>query len=306
MTSRDRHNLAKGLAFLSPWLVGFCCFTFVPIVLSFYFSLCDYSLLQSPLYIGSANYKELFTDSLFWKALVNTFIYAAMALPSAMCISLGLALLLNARIKGQGVYRTIIFIPSLVPIVASSMVWLWLLNTKLGLINSLLRSVGIEGPDWLHGKLFVLHRSPEDFIFSWAMPSIVLMSLWGVGYTVVIYLAGLQDIPTELYEAAELDGARPLSRLFNVTLPMLSPVIFFNLIMAIIGTLQVFALPYIMTSGGPARATYFFTHYLYDNAFLFLRMGYASAMAWIQLLMILGLTGLAFWTSRRWVHYQGK
>jgi multiple sugar transport system permease protein len=306
MTSRDRHNLAKGLAFLSPWLVGFCCFTLIPILLSFYFSLCDYSLLQSPLYIGSANYKELFTDSLFWKSLINTLIYASLALPSAMCISVGLALLLNTKIKGVGVYRTIIFLPSLVPIVASSMVWLWLLNTKLGLINIFLRSLHIPDPDWLHGKLFTLHRSPEDFIFSWAMPSLVLMSLWSVGYTVVIYLAGLQDIPAELYEAAELDGASAISRLFNVTLPMLSPVIFFNLIMAIIGTLQVFALPFIMTSGGPARATYFFTMYLYDNAFLFLRMGYASAMAWIQLLMILALTALAFWSSKRWVHYQGK
>jgi len=306
MTSTDRTNLAKGLAFLSPWLAGFLLFTLLPIILSSYYSLCDYSLLQPPLYVGMNNYKELFNDSLFWKSLVNTLIYASLALPSAMCISVGLALLLNSKIKYQSVYRTIIFLPSLVPIVASSMVWLWLLNSKLGLVNNILRVVGITGPDWLHAILFRVHSTPEDFIFSWAMPSLVFMSLWGVGYTVVIYLAGLQDIPAEMYEAAELDGAGPLSRLRNVTLPMLSPVIFFNLIMAIIGTLQVFALPYIMTSGGPARATYFFTMYLYDNAFVFLRMGYASAMAWIQLLMILFLTAIAFWTSKRWVHYQGK
>ena len=151
-------------------------------------------------------------------------------------------------------------------------------------------------------------RNPPGWLSDrhWAMPSLVLMSLWGVGNTVVIYLAGLQDVPRELYEAAELDGAGPLGKALNVTLPMISPVIFFNLIMAIIGTLQVFTLPFIMTQGGPERSTYFLTYYLYDNAFTFLRMGYASAMAWVQLLMILALTAVAFWSGRRWVHYQGK
>jgi multiple sugar transport system permease protein len=229
----------------------------------------------------------------FWKALVNTFYYAMMALPAGMLVSLGLALLLNADIRGQAIYRTIIFLPSLVPTVASAMLWLWLFNAKLGLINNLLGKVGIDGPGWL--------TSPE-----WAMPALALMSLWGVGHTVVIYLAGLQDVPRELYEAAEIDGASAWRRLWHVTLPMISPVIFFNLVMAIIGTLQVFTIPYIMTGGGPTRATYFFTMYLYDNAFNYLKMGYASAMAWVQLLIILCLTGLAFWSSRKWVHYQGK
>jgi multiple sugar transport system permease protein len=299
-------NLLKGLGFLSPWLIGFLGFTLLPVLLSFYYSLCDYSLLKSPLFIGGENYRELWRDSLFWKALANTGVYASMALPASLCVSIGLALMLNAKIRGQSIYRTIIFLPSLVPVVASCMVWLWLLNTKLGLVNHLLSFVGIQGPDWLHGQLLHIKGAREDFIFAWSMPSLVFMSLWGVGHSVVVYLAGLQDIPLELYEAAELDGAGPLSRLLNVTLPMLSPVIFFNLIMAIIGTLQVFDLPYIMTSGGPARATYLYTMYLYDNAFLFLRMGYASAMAWIQLLIILTLTAFAFWSSKRWVHYQGK
>ena len=239
------------------------------------------------------NYRALWADPIFWKALTNTFYYALMALPASMMVSLGLALLLNADIRGQAIYRTIIFLPSLVPTVASAMLWLWLFNAKLGLINNLLGKVGIEGPGWL--------TTPE-----WALPALAFMSLWGVGHTVVIYLAGLQDVPRELYEAAEIDGAKSWKRLWHITLPMLSPVIFFNLVMALIGTMQVFSVPYIMTGGGPTRSTYFFTMYLYDNAFTYLKMGYASAMAWVQLLIILCLTGFAFWSSRRWVHYQSK
>lgn len=293
MNRQERAQLFKGLGFLSPWLVGFGVFTLVPVLLSLYYSLCDYSLLQAPLYVGLNNYRDLMADPIFWKALVNTFYYALMALPAGMLVSLGLALLLNADIRGQAIYRTIIFLPSLVPAVASAMLWLWLFNAKLGLINTMLGWVGIEGPGWL--------TTPE-----WAMPALAFMSLWGVGHTVVIYLAGLQDVPRELYEAAEIDGARAWHRLWRVTIPMISPVIFFNLVMAIIGTLQVFSIPYIMTGGGPTRATYFFTMYLYDNAFTYLKMGYASAMAWVQLLIILALTGLAFWSSRRWVHYGGR
>jgi multiple sugar transport system permease protein len=286
-------NTAKGLAFLSPWLVGFLVFTLTPIVLSLYYSFCDYSLLQRPVWRGLENYKLLFRDEVFYQSLWNTFYYAAMALPAGLLVSLGLALMLNVKIPGQSVYRTVIFLPSLVPTVAASMLWLWLFNSRIGLINTALASIGITGPGWLRDV-------------RWAMPALAIMSLWGVGHTVVIYLAGLQDVPRELYEAAEIDGAGIWGRLFNVTIPMLSPVIFFNLIMAIIGTLQVFTIPYIMTQGGPARSTYFYTMYLYDNAFTFLRMGYASAMAWMQLVIILALTGVAFWTSKRWVHYQGK
>jgi multiple sugar transport system permease protein len=293
MKPKDWAQLRKGLAFLSPWLIGFCGLTLLPIALSFYYSLCDYSLLQAPYYTGMDNYRALYNDPVFWKSLGNTARYALMALPAGMMVSLGLALLLNADIKGQSVYRTIIFLPSLVPAVASAMLWLWLFNARLGLINVLLGKIGIDGPPWLASE-------------QWAMPALALMSLWGTGQTVVIYLAGLQDVPRELYEAAELDGANAWQRLLNVTLPMISPVIFFNLVMAIIGTMQVFTIPYIMTGGGPARATYFFTMYLYDNAFNFLRMGYASAMAWVQLLIIMALTGIAFWSSRKWVHYQGK
>ena len=294
MTASTRRELLKGLAFISPWLIGFVAFTLTPIALSFYFSLCDYSLVQSPVFRGGENYRLLSADPLFWRALGNTFYYAALSLPAGMIVALALAMLLNTKVAGQSIYRTLIFLPSLVPIVASSMIWLWFFNTRLGLLNLLLGTIGVnDPPGWL--------SDPQ-----WAMPSLAIMSLWGVGHTVMIYLAGLQDVPSELYEAAELDGAGAMRKMWHVTLPAISPVILFNLIIGIIGTLQVFAQPYIITRGGPARATYFYTLYLYENAFKYLKMGYASAMAWILFAIILLLTALAFWSSRHWVHTQTK
>jgi multiple sugar transport system permease protein len=295
MPRSDRKELLKGLAFISPWLIGFTAFTLLPVILSLYFSFCDYPLVVAPVYRGTENYRMMFNDDLFWKALGNTFYYAAMAMPAAMIVALIVAMLLNAKIRGQSIYRTIIFLPSLVPIAASSMIWLWLFNTKLGLINLILLKLGVSNPPgWLSDPKL-------------AMPSLAFMSLWSVGQTVVIYLAGLQDVPTELYEAAEIDGASAFGKVWHVTLPAISPVIFFNLIMGIIGTFQIFAQPYMMTNGGgPNRATYFYTLDVYNNAFRYLRMGYASALGWIQLLIILALTALAFWSSKRWVHTQGK
>lgn len=295
--ARLRHEawaLGRGLAFLSPWLIGFLAFTIVPVALSLYYSFCHYSLLQAPLFKGLDNYRNLARDPVFWKVLGNTGIYALMALPLGMLVALGLAMLLNSKIRGVSIYRTIIFLPSLVPTVASAMLWLWLFNARLGLINVVLRGLGVANPP---GWLTDVH---------WAMPALVLMSFWGLGNMVVIYLAGLQDVPRELYEAASIDGASTLRKVWHVTLPAISPVIFFNLILAIIGTLQVFAVPLILTAGGPARSTYFYTMYLYDSAFSYLKMGYASAMAWVQLLIVLALTALAALSSRRWVHYQGK
>jgi multiple sugar transport system permease protein len=286
-------QLGKGLAFVSPWLIGFSCLTLLPITLSFYYSLCDFSTLQPPLFVGLDNYRDLIHDEVFWKSLGNTLYYASMAIPGGLLVSLGLAMLLNVKMPGQAFFRTIVFLPSLVPIVASAMLWMWLFNARLGLINTLLAKIGIHGPGWLADP-------------SWAMPSLVLMSFWGVGNTVVIYLAGLQDVPRELYEAAEIDGANVPQRMWHVTIPMISPVIFFNLIMAIIGVVGVLDAPYIMTQGGPARATYFISMYVRDNAFMYIKMGYASAMAWIMLLIVLALTAFAFWSSKRWVHYQGK
>lgn len=297
--SSERGNFLKGMAFLSPWLVGFSVFMALPIALSAYYSVCDYTLVKSPVFCGLENYRDLIHDPTFWKSLRNTVLYAAMALPAGLLLSLAVAIVLNCRVPGQSIFRTIIFIPSLVPTVAAAILWAWMYNTKYGLVNRLLEMVHfghfrIEGPGWLTDA-------------HWVIPAFALMSLWSIGNTVVIYLAGLQDVPRDLYEAADLDGAGALGRLIHVTLPMISPVIFFNLIMGIIGVLQVFDVPYIIaTNGQPDRAAYFLTEYLYDTAFQYLHMGYASAMAWMQLVVILALTALSFWSSRRWVHYQGK
>lgn len=289
----ERREFVKGMAFVSPWFIGFLVFTLTPMALSLYWSFCDYPLTQPPLFRGLENYRVILHETDFWLSLKNTIYYACMALPAGMCVSLGLALLLNTRIRGLGIYRTIIFLPSLVPIVASALLWMWIFNAKYGLLNDVLAAIGVQGPNWIADV-------------NTAMPSLALMSLWGVGHTVIIYLAGLQDVPTELYEAAEIDGAESFRRMWHVTIPMISPVIFFNLIMAIIGTFQVFAVPYMMTQGGPFHATYFYTMYLYENAFQNCYFGFASALAWIQLLIVVVLTAFAFWTSTRWVHYQGK
>jgi multiple sugar transport system permease protein len=288
-----RREFVKGMAFVSPWLIGLLLFTLTPMALSLYWSFCDYPLTQPPLFRGLENYRVILHEGDFWQSLRCTIYYASMALPAGMCVSLGLALLLNTKIRGLGIYRTIIFLPSLVPIVASALLWMWIFNAKYGLLNDVLAAIGIQGPNWIADV-------------NTAMPSLALMSLWGVGHTVIIYLAGLQDVPTELYEAAEIDGAESFRRMWHVTIPMISPVIFFNLIMAIIGTFQVFAVPYMMTQGGPFHATYFYTMYLYENAFQNCYFGFASALAWIQLLIVVVLTAFAFWTSTRWVHYQGK
>jgi multiple sugar transport system permease protein len=292
---RDLREFAKGMAFISPWLVGFIVFTLVPICLCLYYSFCKFNLLTPPRWIGLDNYRAMLSDATFWQAARNTTVYAAMAVPAGVLVSLGLAMLLTVQIPGRTFWRAVIFLPSLVPTVASAMVWMWLLNAKLGLFNIIISKFGIDPPKWLADP-------------AWALPALAIMSLWGVGNAVVIYLAGLQDIPRDLYEAAELDGAGILARMRHVTLPMLSPVIFYNLVIAIIGTLKYFDMPYIMGAIGlgPGHSAYVLSMYVYDNAFLYVKMGYASALGWILLLMVLLLTAMAFWSSKRWVHYDDK
>lgn len=287
----DRASTLTGLLWISPWLLGFILFMALPIAMSLYYSLTDFPLLEPPLYIGFENYMGLLTDSVFHKALWNTALFCILFIPAASILSLLIAAALNQKLKGLWVYRTAVFIPSLVPIVAAAMIWLWLFNADQGLINIALRSIGIEGPNWLGDR-------------NWALPALVLMSLWNIGQPVVIYLAALQDVPQSLFEAASIDGMGPLRRLVHVTMPMISPVILFNVIIMTINTLQVFAVPYIMTEGGPDRATYLFTHYLYDNAFVFRKMGYACAIAWVQFIVILTLTGVMFTASKKLVHYR--
>ena len=284
-----------GWLFASPWVIGFLVFYAFPLIASMYYSLTDYSILQPGGFIGLSNYTELLSDQLFWKSLYNTIYFAVLFVPLSIIFGVALAMMLNMKVKGMGIYRTLFFLPTLVPHVALAVLWMWLLNPGFGLVNSVLDTVGISGPSWL-GSL------------TWSKPSLILMSLWGIGQPVIIYLAGLGDIPEEFYEAAEVDGASWFQRTFHVTLPLLTPVIFFNLVMGIIGAFQQFTLPYTMTQGQgtPANSLTFYVMYLYDNAFKYFKMGYGSAMAWILFVIIMSLTAIIFITSKRWVHYQGK
>jgi len=294
LTPGRRRNLRNGLLFVSPWLAGFLCFTLFPFVASLYFSFCDYDILSPPRWVGLANYRELVTDDpYFVKALYNTFYYTAFSVPLGILFGVGIALLLNMKVVGVPVYRTLYYLPSIVPVVATSVLWMWLLNPQYGLINSLLGKLGLPEPGWISDPL-------------WSKPSLILMAMWAVGGSIVIYLAGLQGIPVELYEAAELDGAGPWQRTRAVTLPLLSPVIFFNLVMGLIGALQVFTQAYVMTQGGPVDSTLFYSVYLFRRAFTYLDMGYASAMAWLLFVVIMALTVFTFRSAARWVHYAGE
>jgi len=292
MTSCDRKRTWIGLAFVSPWLLGFAAFTLYPVCASIYFSFCDYDVLSPPVWVGTLNYQDMVTDAVFWQSVGNTLLFNLMALPLGLVSALALALLLNQPVRLRGVFRAIYYLPSLVPAVASAMVWLWILNGRLGLLNQALMAVGISHPpQWLGDP-------------TWAKPSLALVSLWGCGNTVVIYLAALQGVPRSLLEAAMIDGASAWKRLLHVTLPAISPVIYFNLLIGIIGGLQVFTTAFVM--GEAERSTLFYAIYIYQNAFEYRHMGYASAMAWILCLMILALTWMASRLSRSLVHYQGE
>jgi multiple sugar transport system permease protein len=291
-TSLQQRDLRNGLLFCLPWLIGLTVFLIYPLCAALYYSLCDYSVLLPPVFIGLENYQALATDPLFWKSLGNTAYFAAGSVSLGLFVSLGLALLLNSKVKGLGLYRTIFFLPSLMPVVAGSILWMWMYNGQSGLINSGLRAIGIDGPAWLADP-------------TWAKPAIVIMAVWGAGNAMVVYLAGLQDVPTSLYEAAIIDGAGFFQRLFHVTIPMISPVIYFNVVLSIISGFQAFTQAFIMTgsTGAPERSTLFYVLNLYNVGFQDLRMGYASAMAWVLFVIILLLTWAATKLSQRFVTY---
>lgn len=292
MTREDKRNLVKGLLFTAPWLVGLAVFTTIPALMSLYFSFCDYSVLNPPVFIGATNFTDLARDEVFWQSLNNTLIYAVAALPLGTVLGIVLALLLNQQIIARPVFRTIFFLPSLVPLVALAILWQWIFNGEFGVLNHALGWFGIDGPNWLTDT-------------TWAKPALIITALWGVGNSVVIYLAGLQDVPRDYYEAARVDGANWWQQTRHITLPMISPVIYFNVIMGTIGVLQIFAVPYVMTGGGPARATLFYTMYLFNQAFRYLNMGYACAMAWVLFVIVAGLTLLAHRLSKGHVYYGG-
>jgi len=264
--------------------------------MSIYYSFTAYNVVQPPVWVGLDNYRELFfEDPLFWKSLYNTLYFTAFSVPLSLIFSITLALLLNQKVAGISVFRTVFFLPSIVPVVASAVLWLWVLNPDSGLINSALRGwVGIEGPGWLADA-------------RWSKPSLILMSLWSVGGAMVIFLAGLADVPQTLYEVAELDGAGPVNKFLHVTLPMLTPTILFNMVMGLIMAFQYFTQVYVMTGGlgTPVDSTMFYALYLYRSSFYYLRMGYASAMAWMLFVVILVATLGVLYSSRKWVFYHG-
>lgn len=288
-------NTIYGIIFASPWLLGLLLFWIYPTIASAYYSFTKFNAVQTPQWVGLRNYIELFTnDPNFIDAVYNTFYFAAVSIPLAIILSFGLAMLLNAKIHFQVVYRTIYFLPTLVPEVALALVWVYLFTPGTGLINVPFDWIGVRGPCWL--------TCP-----SWARETIVLLALWIIGQQIILYLAGLQDVPQDLYDAADVDGANFLQKFWNVTVPMMTPVVFFHLVTSVIGALQFFTVPYIMTGGTgfPANSTLFYSIYLYKNAFQYFQMGYASAMAWLLFVVTLGITLLIFRTSRSWVYYGG-
>lgn len=290
-----RSELLPGLLFISPWIVGFAWFQLYPILASFRYSFTDYNMMQPPIWLGLENYRRLFTeDELFIKSLTNTAIYALFSVPLDLAVALFFALLLNLQIPGRAIFRTAFYFPSVIPSVATAILWSMLLSTRGGLVNVALNAVGIQSIPWL--------SSP-----TWTMPSLILLSVWGIGPIVVIFLAGLQDVPRDLYEAARLDGAGPFRLVRDVTIPMLSPVILFNLIIGIIGALQVFAQPFVIFGGahpgGPLNSVLMYSVQLYTVAFQLFHMGYAAAMAWILFMIIFVLSLLAMRLSNRFVHY---
>ena len=290
--NRWRRDLV-GYLFIGPWLLGFLVFTLGPFLSSIWLSFNRWDIVTPPVWVGAANYRALMTnDDLFWKSLLITIKYATAAVPLGVVAGVLLALLLNCNVRGISVYRTVLFLPSIVPAVASSVVFVWILNPQIGLVNALLKRLGVIGPAWLADT-------------KWAFWSLVFMSLWGVGGSMVIYLAGLKDIPTYLYEAAIVDGAGPFTRMRRITLPMLTPVIFFNLVMGVIGAFQYFTQAFIMTNGGPEESTTFYALYLFNRAWRYMDMGYASAMAWILFFIVVVIMTLLFKSQRKWVHYGG-
>jgi multiple sugar transport system permease protein len=292
LSRQERRNLGLGLAFISPWIVGFLLLTLYPIASSLFYSFNNFGLLSPPSWVGTQNYVELFTrDDKFFLSLYNTVFFFSLAIPASVITALILALLLNNKLHGVTFFRSVFFLPTIVPTVASAAVWMWLLNPQWGLVNAFLRLFGLHGPPWL--------SSPD-----WAKPSLVFVALWTIGSEVIIYLAALQEIPRDYYEAALVDGANLWHRTRFITLPLLTPVILFHLINGTIWAFQYFTEAFVMTDGGPANATLFYALYLYRNAFTYLKMGYASAQAWILFFVVMVATLIIMRSSKRWVYYE--
>ena len=293
---RMTRQTRNGLLFVSPWLIGFAVFFAYPFFATIYYSFTDFSGVGAAHWVGFRNYTNLFHDHLFWTSLYNTGFYTLFELPLSTLAALGLALLLNMDVKGRAIYRTIFYIPSIVPIVASCMIFVWMFNPATGIVNDVLNDVHVTGPGWF-------------FSTFWSKPSLILLGLWAVGQPMVIYLAGLQNIPAELYEVAALDGARAWARFRNITLPMLSPVILFNVILQLVACFSYFTQAQVIENndiGGPGTSTWFYVQYLYEQAFQFLKLGYSSAMAFFLFVISAIVMVLLFRSSSRWVYYASE
>jgi multiple sugar transport system permease protein len=288
---RERQAIVRGLLFVSPWLVGLLWFYVYPFFASLYYSFHNTTPFATGTFTGLENYRLLLSDPLFWKSLQNTFYYTGVAVILGNLFALALALLLSQNLRGMTFYRTIFYLPSIVPFVAVSVVWIWILHPQYGIVNYALEWLGLPVLGWFSDPL-------------WAMPGLIIVSLWGTGNMMIIYLAGLLDIPKELHEAATIDGATAWQRTLRITVPLLTPIILFNVVIGLIGGFQYFVQPYIITQGGPADATLVYALYLYQNAFSYFRMGYASAMAWVLFVIIMVVTLLVFRSSGRWVFYR--
>ncbi|HEV2528287.1 MAG TPA: sugar ABC transporter permease [Thermomicrobiales bacterium] len=290
----ERMEQRWGLLLGLPAMLGFIIFTIGPMVASGWISLTDWNIYGDASFVGLDNYREMLTeDPLFFKSLWVTLYYTFASVPLLLLVAFAAALLLNADVRGKAIFRTIFYLPVLVPLIANTILWTWLFNPDFGLFNTSLEQLGLPTSMWLYDERTVI-------------PSLILMAVWGFGNATVIFLAGLQGVPAHLYEAVEVDGGGLLDKLRHVTIPMMTPTIFFNLVLGMIGSFQAFAEAYAMTNGGPNNASLFYVFYLYRTAFTESRMGYASALSWVLFLVILLFTVLIFRSARSWVYYEGN
>lgn len=278
--------------FILPWIIGFLLFTLYPILSSFYFSFTDYNITNAPTFVGFGNFLAAFQDEVFWRSIKATLYYTLLSVPIGLLLSLVFAMLLNVNLFARGMFRTIMYLPTMISGVSMSLLWTWIFNPQYGLANYLLSLIHVQGPHWLTNE-------------SWAVPSLVIMSFWTNGEGIVLFLAALQGVPKSLTEAALLDGANWFDRFKNVTLPMISPIFLFQLVVGIINSFQVFTQAFIMTNGGPHYATTFYVFYIYQNAFMNFKMGYASALSWMLLIAVMIVTFLIIKFSNRYVYYEG-
>lgn len=292
LSMRTREAI-DGYVFMAPAILGLLIFFLGPMVVSFFLSFTEYDLLGSANWIGLGNYREMFADELFWKSLRISAIYSVVSVPLQLVIGLLLAVLLNQKIRGVYFFRAVFYLPTVISGVGVALLWRWMFNPEFGVINTLLSYIGIKGPGWLTSE-------------QWALPALIITSIWGVGGTMLIYLAGLQGISQELYEASEIDGAGRFARFRFITIPLISHVTFFNLVLGVIGALQTFTDAFVMTGGGPNNSTLFLAVYLYRSAFQYLKMGYASAVAWAMFAIVMFLTLLVFKSSPFWMFYQDE